>query len=157
MYIHVNTDQHSSELFPSGGNLGIADKTTMDYFFLKEQLPPNWSTRVIPYSLQDIGTEIGDMYSLHPVPFGSNTGEPNSFVGLNGTMPYFENGTFSGTTAGAVCALYLLATDNIPAELGGGDVVLPVATLAWAAAQLNPIFSSGVLGGLACPLNFNSA
>jgi unspecific peroxygenase len=149
-----------SELFPSGGNNGTPDQETMDYFFVKEQLPPNWYSRVQPYTILEIAVQIFAMYQLHPVQFGGNTGSPNSFAGVgeNGLSLESVNGT---DPKGVACLLYQVATEDVPASLrGGGDG--PVAsnnTYKWAANQLNPLFGVGQalssLVGL-CQLNYNS-
>lgn len=50
----------------------------MDFFFIKEQLPPNWFSRVDPYTIPLVAAEIAAQYFLHPVAFGGNTGKPVS-------------------------------------------------------------------------------
>lgn len=130
----------------------------MDYFFKKEQLPPNWYSRVDPYSIPLVATEIFAQYELYPVAFGANTGKPNSFVGIGQDGAYISNSMFNGTAAGVACALYQLATENDPAELGGGATPVPTANLQWAASMLNPIYSSPNMTSFApCPLNYNAA
>lgn len=54
------------ELFPSLGEAGTPDQTTEDYFFKKEQLPPNWFSRVDPYSIPLVAGEAS-----YPTLFGS--------------------------------------------------------------------------------------
>lgn len=39
----------------------------MSYFFEKEQLPPNWYSRVTPYTIPDVAGEIFKQYELYPV------------------------------------------------------------------------------------------
>lgn len=92
----------------------------MDYFFKKEQLPPKWYSRVDPYTIPDVSAEIFAQYSAHPVPFGGNTGKPNSFVGIGDTGA-IKNGMFTGTESGVACLLYQMATGNIPSSLGVGN------------------------------------
>lgn len=129
----------------------------MDYFFKREQLPPNWFSRVDPYTIPLVAAEIFAQYEGHPVAFGGNTGKTNSFVGIGQYGPYISNGMFSGTPAGVACLLYQSATGNAPSAFGGGSI--PTANLEWAASQLNPIFgdSSTELGAFGCPLAYNSA
>ncbi|CAK3916079.1 Aromatic peroxygenase [Lecanosticta acicola] len=146
------------ELFPSLGPAGTPDPTTMSYFFEKEELPPNWFSRVSPYTIEDVSSQIGMQYQLYPVAFGANTGNPNSFVGFGETGPSISNGSAT-TPAGVACALYQLATENDPASLGGGGSgSLPLATLTWAATKLNPIFSgTGAAAQFGCPIAFNDS
>lgn len=60
----------------------------MDFFFIKEQLPPNWFSRVDPYTIPLIAAEIAAQYFLHPVAFGGNTGKPVSPY-TQSTYPYY--------------------------------------------------------------------
>lgn len=46
------------------------DLYTMTYFFVHEQIPPNWYNRVDPYNNQKVTDQILRMYLLHPVEFG---------------------------------------------------------------------------------------
>lgn len=129
----------------------------MDYFFRREQLPPNWFSRVQPYTIPLVAAEIFKQYELYPVAFGGNTGNPNTFYGIGQYGPSISNNTLQTTPQGVACLLYQIATENTPSSLGGGGNV-PTTTLQWAASKLNPIFgSSGSLGSLACPLNYNAA
>ncbi|KAI7541530.1 Cloroperoxidase [Hortaea werneckii] len=146
------------ELFPSLGELGKPDQTTMDYFFKKEQLPPNWYSRVDPYTIPDVAIEIFAQYQGHPVAFGGNTGKPNSFVGIGEFGPSISGNMFKGDAAGVACLLYQVATENAPSALGGGSTV-PPQSLQFAASKLNPLFgnSTSKLGSFGCPLNYNSA
>ncbi|KAH9831905.1 aromatic peroxygenase-like, partial [Teratosphaeria destructans] len=148
------------ELFPSLGELGTPDQTTMDYFFQKEQIPPNWYSRVDPYTIPDVAAEILAQYELHPVAFGGNTGTPDSFVGLGQDGPYLSHGMFTGSTpAGVACLLYQVATENDPAEFGGGSVPqTPQANLEWMAAKINPFFTgNGSAAAFGCPIAYNDA
>ena len=106
-----------------------------------------------------MAAEIFAQYGMHPVPFGGNTGKPNSFVGL-GDFGAIKNGKFQGTEAGVACLLYQFATENVPSSLGGGSVpAVPTESLQFAANKLNPLFGnqSSALGAFGCPLNFNGA
>lgn len=60
---------------------------------------------------------------------------------------------YNGTVQDGVCLLYQFATENQPSSLTGLSEI-PVASLAWAATKLNPVFTSF---GYPCPLNFNNA
>jgi len=129
----------------------------MDYFFKKEQLPPNWYSRIDPYTVADVTAQIELMYALHPVAFGGNTGKPNSFVGIGNFGTTIQNNMFNGTAAGVACLLYQAATENMPASTtGAAGTNPPTANLQWAASKLNPLFSSGTFAA-ACPINFNNA
>jgi len=61
----------------------------MDFFFIKEQLPPNWFSRVDPYTIPLIAAEIAAQYFLHPVAFGGNTGKPVSPYTYS-TYPFYS-------------------------------------------------------------------
>lgn len=106
-----------------------------------------------------MASEIYRQYQAYPVPFGGNTGSPDSFVGFGETGFTSSSSTFNGTTPeGVACLIYQIATGNIPGELGGGGSV-PAANSAWAASKLNPlIVAGGALSELVgvCPLNYNS-
>jgi len=129
----------------------------MNSFFLAEKIPDKWYSRVTPYTIPDVASEIGYQYMKYPVAFGGNTGKPNSFVGIGEAGPYISNNKFSGTPQGAACLLYQIATENVPSSLGGGGTDTPVANFQWAASKLNPLFSTGALGAFGCPLAFNNA
>ena len=136
------------ELFPSKGELGNPDQTTMDYFFLPEMLPPKWYSRADPYTIPLVANEINAQYNLHPVPFGGNTGKPNSFVGISSNGPYFSsNGTYTGGASGVECLLYQFATENEPSSISGLSNI-PVANFEWAASKLNPVY---INAGSPCP------
>lgn len=117
--------------------------------FSPAQIPDNWFSRVTPYTIQEVGGEIRDQYFAHPVEFGGNTGNPNSFVGIGTRGPYFQNSRFTGTPQGVVCLLYQFATENDPSAVQGQ---VPTASLLWAATKLNPIFRN-----FGCPLRINPA
>lgn len=128
----------------------------MNKFFIDEQLPDNWYSRIDPYSIPLVAAEIFKQYQAYPVAFGGNTGNPNSFVGTGEFGPSISNNTFSGTPAGVACLLYQLATENVPSALGGGGVqpsTLSQATLDWMRSQVNPIFQGAdLLSFAACPI-----
>ncbi|EMF09816.1 Cloroperoxidase [Sphaerulina musiva SO2202] len=146
------------ELFPSFGGFGTPDQTTMDFFFIKEQLPPNWFSRVDPYTIPLIAAEIAAQYFLHPVAFGGNTGKPNTFVGVGTQGPYISNNTIPGSPAGVACLLYQIATENIPSAIGGGGAAndaIPASSLNFMRNTLNPLFTNSSLSGAAafgCPI-----
>ncbi|KAK4493742.1 hypothetical protein PRZ48_014927 [Zasmidium cellare] len=145
------------ELFPSLGDQGKPDLVTMDYFFRQEKLPPNWYSRVQPYTIPLVAAEIFKQYEAYPVAFGGNTGNPNTFYGIGQYGPSITNNTLQSTPQGVACLLYQIATEDAPASLGGGSTT-PLANLQWAASKLNPIFGAGgSLASFGCPLNFNSA
>lgn len=141
------------ELMPSGGNQANANNQTIGYFFGPEQLPPNWYSRVIPYTIPLVANEIFAQYQEYPVAFGGNTGKPNTFVGIGEYGPYFSNSSFNGTAQGLQCFLYQIATGNQPSSLQGSSNV-PTANFQWAASKLNPVYQNA---GSPCPLNYNNA
>lgn len=129
----------------------------MSYFFQKEQLPPNWFSRVDPYTIPLVAAEIFAQYELYPVAFGGNTGKPNTFTGIGQFGPSISNSSFNGTAAGVACLLYQIATENTPSALGGGGT-LSSQSAQWAAKMLNPIYSgNGTAAQFGCPLNYNNA
>ncbi len=143
------------ELFPSGGNLGTPDLATMKSFFgaaddgnggyrfnNQERIPPNWYNRKAPYTLVDVTAEITAQYLEHPVLFGGNLG-PNNFNAL-GTFGPIKNGKLD--TAGTLCLIYQLATENVPSSLST-VLELPLTVVGWAAGKLNPVYQN-----FGCPL-----
>jgi len=110
----------------------------------KERIPDNWTNRLTPYTILDVGSQIFQMYALNPRPFGGNTGD-GQFDFIN--FGSIDNGTLSAPSATSVsCLLYMLATERIPSSLNG--VVTPsVEALSFALSQLNPAFKN-----LGCPL-----
>ena len=145
------------ELFPSLGPAGSPDLATMESFFgaspdgtggysfnNAEQIPPNWSNRVSPYSVVDAATEIVAQYIQYPVLFGGNVGTGN-FDALN--YGIIVNGNLTDTSTDAIlCLIYQLVTQNVPSSLSG-VLDLPVEVVEWAAGNLNPIFKN-----YGCPL-----
>jgi hypothetical protein len=146
------------ELMPSGTRGYAPDVETISSFFGaeknsagqwtfngKEKIPDNWTNRVAPYTITDVGNQILSMYLLHPVPFGGNTAQgtfsPISFSTIkDGKLPK------SPDAAVVTCLLYQLATERIPSSLNG--VITPTVNgLAFALSHLNPQFKN-----LGCPL-----
>ena len=130
-----------------------------DFFFKKQQLPPNWFSRVDPYTIPLVAAEIAAQYFLHPVAFGGNTGRPNTFVGVGSQGPYISNSTLTNSTpAGVACLLYQVATENIPSAVGGGgeaSAAIPASSLSFMRNTLNPLFTNSSLSGAAafgCPI-----
>lgn len=145
------------ELMPSGPSyapsydqisafFGAQKNSDGSYSFTgKEHIPANWTNRLTPYSIFDVGAQIFEMYGLYPVLFGGNTGN-GQFDGIN-MGSSIQNGTLSAPSATSItCLLYQLATERIPSSLN--SVVTPtVDGLAFAIKQLNPQFAN-----LGCPL-----
>ncbi|KAF2754760.1 Cloroperoxidase [Pseudovirgaria hyperparasitica] len=144
------------ELMPSGPNY-TPDVPTISSFFGaekvngvwrfngKEKIPDNWTNRVEPYSILDVGAQIFAMYGLHPKAFGGNTGDGQfNFVNFgdikDGKLPAAPSAT------SVSCLLYMLATERVPSSLNG--VITPtVDALSLALSKLNPQFKN-----LGCPL-----
>ncbi|PMD35393.1 putative aromatic peroxygenase [Hyaloscypha variabilis F] len=144
------------ELMPSGPDY-TPDEATISSFFgaekqsdgsytfnSGEQIPPNWTNRVSPYSNEDVTTEIVAQYLEYPVLFGGATGN-GGFDLLN--FGSIQNGTLVATPGTAtVCLLYQLATQSIPSSLNG--LITPtVAVLDFVASKLGP-----TLTNLGCPI-----
>lgn len=136
------------ELFPGQG--GQPDKATISSFFgavdngdgtyshIPERIPPNWRSRVTPYTGVLVNEEILASYLLNPVPFGGNTGQGN-FDGLNYLS--IKNGQYTPASAADVgCLIQNLLLAPIPSTLDG--IQIPVANLLAMATKLNPIFSN---------------
>ena len=145
------------ELFPSLGPAGDPDLATMESFFgassdgsggytfnNAEQIPANWYSRVSPYSLTDVSTEIGAQYNQHPVLFGGNVG-PGNFDALS--YGIIVDGNLTDTSNDALlCLIYQLATQSFPSSLSG-VLDLPAEVVTWSTGKLNPIFKT-----YGCPL-----
>lgn len=145
------------ELMPSGPDYAPDYPTISSFFGAKknsdgtysftgqEKIPANWTNRLTPYSIFDVGAQIFEMYGLYPVPFGGNTGNGQ----YNGVSfgDSIQNGTFAPPDAASVsCLLYQLATERVPSTLNG-FVTPTVDGLAFALSKLNPVFAN-----LGCPL-----
>lgn len=120
------------ELFPSGTENYTPNQRNTEIFFgaqkqsdgsykhVPERIPANWTTRVKPYSLPDVGEQIFRMYSAYPVPFGGNAG--GVFIGTN-FPPFITNGTFGNGKPthpnDFSCLLYQFLTGQIPSSLNG--------------------------------------
>lgn len=121
------------------------DLYTMTYFFVHEQIPPNWYNRVDPYNNQKVTDQILRMYLLHPVEFGGNTADGSFNGGLN--YGAIQNGKISPniTPAETVCLLYQMAMGQVPSTLNG--IITPaVDALSFAAKHVDPLFEN-----LGCP------
>lgn len=115
-------------LMPSGPNY-IPDVATISSFFgtskdsagnwqfnNNEQIPANWTNRILPYTLLEVTGELVDMYLQHPVLLGGNTG--------NGSFDLLPTGN---STTGEdflnaeqiSCLIYQLLTESIPGSLNG--------------------------------------
>ena len=137
------------ELMPSGTHNYAPDLETISSFFgasqnsdgtwyfnHEEKIPDNWTNRVTPYSDFDVGAQIFEMYGLHPVAFGGNTGD-GTFNGLPDWQGVISGGmlTSTPTESQTTCLLYMLATENIPGY--ANSVVTPsVDTLAFVLKKL---------------------
>ena len=111
----------------------------------EEKIPANWTNRLTPYSVFDVGVQIFEMYLLYPVEFGGSTG-----TGTFNALPDWadiKNGTLQSADAAAVsCLLYQLATERVPSYANG--LVGPTAdALSFTLGKLNPIFQN-----LCCPI-----
>lgn len=144
------------ELMPSGPNY-VPDEATISSFFgaqknsdgtysfnHAEQIPPNWTNRVSPYTNELVTTEILAQYLEYPVLFGGATGN-GGFDLLN--FGPIQNGVLAKPDAATVlCLLYQLATQSVPSSLNG--IITPtVQAISFAASKLNPSFKN-----LGCPI-----
>lgn len=133
------------ELMPSGTNGYQPDYATIESFFVHEKIPDNWTTRISPYSNNDVVSEILKMYLENPVLFGGNTAD-GTFDAINfGAIKdgKIEAGISAKDTS---CLLYQLATGQIPSYLNG--VITPtVEALSFVATKLGPEFAN-----LGCPI-----
>jgi len=137
------------ELMPSGPDY-IPDYATISSFFgatknsdgtysfnNMEKIPDNWTNRLEPYSLMDVGREIFAQYIEYPVLFGGNTGNGGfDFIADFGSIK--DGKLIAQPTAKQVgCLLYQLTTERVPSSLN--TVVTPsVNALSWAASKLLP-------------------
>ena len=139
------------ELMPSAG--GQPDLATISSFFgakknadgsysfnNAEQIPPNWTTRLTPYTNNDVTSEILKMYLLHPVLFGGNTAD-GSFDAIS--FGSIKNGKISSSISATdtSCLLYQLATGSVPSSLNG--VITPtVKALSLILTKVTPQFAN---------------
>lgn len=162
----ANIHSTNSELFPNKGDKGPSTQAIQDSFFINQTLPANWQSRETPYGIKEVSDEINAQYKQYPVPFGGNTGAPNSYgmlllllyvsiastdtpiVGIGQNGPYFQNNKFTGNARGVQCLLYQFATENQPSSIQGNSHI-PQANFAWAASKLNPIYAD-----TGCPREF---
>lgn len=142
------------ELFPSFGNEGVPDLATMESFFgavqdssapggwrhVPERIPPNWYTRRLPYTINDVGNQILSMYLQYPKLFGGNVGTSN-FDALSTPFDILAAGRMRDnvTASDLTCFLYQLATGPIPASLSLVSDITG-ALFNFAVAKLNPVF-----------------
>jgi hypothetical protein len=144
------------ELMPSGTTGYTPDEATIASFFgaveqpdgsytfnNAEQIPPNWTNRVSPYSNLDVTTEIVAQYLEYPVLFGGATSN-GGFDLIN--FGQIQNGTLIAAPGPeTACLLYQLATQSVPSYLNG--ILTPtVEALAFLATKLDPSFQN-----LGCP------
>ncbi|KAI7469716.1 Cloroperoxidase [Hortaea werneckii] len=82
-----------------------------------EKLPQDWYNRPEALSLPFIADQVFEQYGLYPTYLGGNTGEPNTFVGLN--YPGFvEDGTLQDASPnGIICLLYQTVAIGVPTSL----------------------------------------
>jgi len=139
------------ELMPSGPDY-TPDEATISSFFgaekqsdgtyifnNAEQIPPNWTNRVSPYSNEDVVTEILAQYAEYPVLFGGATGNGGfDFLNFNN----IQNGTLvAAPGAATLCLLYQLATERVPSSLN--SVLSPtVGALSFVASKLAPTLTN---------------
>ncbi|EGP84401.1 unnamed protein product [Zymoseptoria tritici ST99CH_3D1] len=146
------------ELMPSGTRNYAPDVYTISSFFGaeqnadgswrfngKERIPDNWTNRVNPYTIFNVGQQIFEMYGLHPVEFGGNTGSGSFNGGLN--FESIQNGQFKpADPKAASCFLYMLTTERVPSYFN--SVLTPtVESLSFAASKL----SGTDFANLGCP------
>jgi hypothetical protein len=119
------------ELMPSGTRNYQPDFYTISHFFgavdngdgtygyNHSRIPDNWTNRVAPYTNEDVGSQIFQMYALHPVAFGGNAGN-GTFIGT-GNFGYIENGKLQSSfdAKAASCLLYQLVTGPVPSYFNG--------------------------------------
>lgn len=145
------------ELMPSGPDY-IPDVPTISSFFGAEQvngewtfngeekIPENWTNRLTPYSITDVGNQILSMYLLNPVQFGGNTAD-----GVFDVIDFsnlISNGTIDAGLDPKVtsCLLYQLATERVPSYLN--SIVTPtVEALSFVTSKL----SGTDFSNLGCP------
>jgi hypothetical protein len=133
------------ELMPSGTNGYQPDYATIESFFVHEKIPDNWTTRIQPYSNNDVTREILAMYLENPVLFGGNTAD-GSFDAIN--FGAIKDGKIEASISAkdTSCLLYQLATGQVPGYLNG--VITPtVEALSFVATKLGPEFAN-----LGCPI-----
>ena len=144
------------ELFPSFGIAGTPDLATISSFFgaesngnggwrfnNKEQIPPNWYNRKVPYAIPETAVAVLAQYLKYPVLFGGNAGRGNFDLLSYGPI---QDGNLNATEYNVVCLLYQLATDDVPSSLSG-VLTLPLQVISWAVGKLNPVFKD-----YGCPL-----
>lgn len=147
------------ELMPSGTHGYEPDLATISSFFgaqqnadgtwsfnNHEQIPANWTNRVVPYDNNLVIQEIFKMYSIHPVEFGGNTAAGTFNGGLN--FGAIQNGTLSpnANAQDTSCLLYMLATERVPSSLNS-FVTPSVDTLSFILTKL----SGTSFANLGCP------
>ena len=135
------------ELFPSATD-NAPTETVISSFFgaqpdgrghwtsIPERIPPNWVKRKTPYTLVDVAVEILKLYIAHPVPFGGNTGEPNTFFPLPDRQ---QLSITNKTIPGILCLIYRTILSLTPTEVVSG-VTTPVAILNFVTSKLDPVF-----------------
>jgi hypothetical protein len=140
------TRNYAPDLYTISSFFGAASDGNGGYSFNNaEKIPDNWTNRVKPYSIMDVGQQIQDMYLLNPVLFGGSTGN-GGFDALS-FPPSIKNGKLVNPSATSIaCLLYQLTTERVPSSLNG-FVTPTVQAIAFAASKLNPQFKN-----LGCPL-----
>lgn len=68
---------------PNGTFLGRADDQNVLPFYLNETFPKNWFRRPTAYGLDNVGTDVVQLYALSPTEIGHNEGYGN-FIGAGG-------------------------------------------------------------------------
>jgi hypothetical protein len=139
------------ELMPSGPTY-TPDEATISSFFgaekqadgsytfnNAEQIPANWTNRVLPYSNEDVTTEIVAQYLEYPVLFGGSTGN-GGFDLLN--FNNIQNGTLVAAPGPeTLCLLYQLATQSVPSYLN--SLITPaVDALSFVLSKLGPTLTN---------------
>lgn len=146
------------ELMPSGTHAYAPDLETISSFFGavqgsdgswtfngQEKIPPNWTNRVAPFTVPDVGNEIFQQYALHPVLFGGNTGN-GQFTVINGPNGISGGKLTAPDPKSVACLIYQLSTERIPSSLN--SIVTPtVQAIAFALGKLGPGYQN-----LGCPI-----
>lgn len=93
---------------PNGTSLGVADKQNVLPFYLNETFPENWFRRPNAYGLDEVGTDVAELFLLGPTELGMNQG-------LNNFVP-IQPDTGSLTASNALCFLLVNMLDLVPGQ-----------------------------------------
>lgn len=124
--------------------LGRADDQNVLPFYLNETFPPQWFRRPTPYGLQNVGTDIVNLYAMGPTEIGANEGY-NNFVGATGGLDFG-----SLTPQEAECFLLTSALDIVPGQFSTAVSAHPRIVNAFLQGALTPLFA-----GKGCTANYS--